>query len=62
MNVNENGTEAAAVTMVEMKVFSAMIDPLEIKFNRPFVMMIFDKITNSILFMGKVVNPVAKED
>ncbi|NP_001264422.2 alpha-1-antitrypsin precursor [Gallus gallus] len=62
LNVNENGTEAAAVTMVEMKVFSAMIDPLEIKFNRPFVMMIFDKITNSILFMGKVVNPVAKED
>ncbi|XP_042727044.1 alpha-1-antitrypsin [Lagopus leucura] len=62
LNINENGTEAAAVTMVEMKVFSAMFSPLEIKFNRPFVMMIFDKITNSILFMGKVVNPAATED
>ncbi|XP_015720870.1 alpha-1-antitrypsin-like [Coturnix japonica] len=62
LNVNENGTEAAAVTMVEIVPLSAMLNPLEIKFNRPFVIMVFDKSTNTIIFMGKVVNPTAIED
>ncbi|XP_010010307.1 PREDICTED: alpha-1-antitrypsin-like [Nestor notabilis] len=62
VDVSENGTEAAAVTLIEMVPLSAEFPPPpHIRFNRPFLMMIIDKITHSILFMGKIVNP-AKED
>ncbi|NXW58254.1 A1AT protein, partial [Eurystomus gularis] len=58
VDVSENGTEAAAATMVEMVPLSAEIPPPpHIKFNRPFLMIIIDKTTQSTLFMGKIVNP-----
>ncbi|XP_009638802.1 alpha-1-antitrypsin [Egretta garzetta] len=63
VDVSENGTEAAAVTVVELVLLSAAYPlPPHIRFNRPFLMMIVDKTTHSILFMGKIVNPAAKED
>ncbi|XP_030337365.1 alpha-1-antitrypsin-like [Strigops habroptila] len=62
VDVSENGTEAAAVTLIEVVPLSAEFPPPpHIRFNRPFLMMIIDKITHGILFMGKIVNP-AKED
>lgn len=63
--VSENGTEAAVVTVIEMVTTSAFAEfslPPHITFNRPFLIMIFDKTTNSILFVGKIVNPAAIED
>ncbi|NXE10098.1 A1AT antiproteinase, partial [Lophotis ruficrista] len=58
VDVSENGTEAAAVTVIEMVPMSAEIPPPpHIRFNRPFLMTILDKTTHSILFMGKIVNP-----
>ncbi|KFP17425.1 hypothetical protein Z169_04208, partial [Egretta garzetta] len=58
VDVSENGTEAAAVTVVELVLLSAAYPlPPHIRFNRPFLMMIVDKTTHSILFMGKIVNP-----
>jgi len=63
VDVSENGTEAAAVTEIEMVLMSAQIPrPPYIRFNRPFLMMIIDQISHSILFMGKIVNPAAKQD
>lgn len=63
VDVSENGTEAAAVTMIELTLLSARFPPPpHIRFNRPFLMMIVDKTSHSILFMGKIVNPAAKED
>ncbi|XP_072720543.1 alpha-1-antitrypsin-like [Ciconia boyciana] len=63
VDVSENGTEAAAVTVVELVPVTAMFPPPpHITFNRPFLMMIIDKTTHGILFMGKIVNPAAKED
>ncbi|NXK25206.1 A1AT2 antiproteinase, partial [Arenaria interpres] len=58
VDVSENGTEAAAVTLMEVVAMSAPFPPPpHIRFNRPFLMIIVDKTTHSILFMGKIVNP-----
>ncbi|NXE77078.1 A1AT protein, partial [Cochlearius cochlearius] len=58
VDVSENGTEAAAVTSIELVPLSAAFPPPpHIRFNRPFLMMIVDKTTHSILFIGKIVNP-----
>jgi len=58
IGVNEKGTEAAAVTAVLMRLTSAAPHPIkEFKVNRPFIVIIKDVKTNSILFMGSIVNP-----
>ncbi|KAM7020544.1 uncharacterized protein RBU47_004328 [Passerculus sandwichensis] len=63
VDVRENGTEAAAVTMLGFKFLSAQLPPPpHITFNSPFLMMIIDKTTDGLLFLGKIVNPTAKED
>ena len=58
IGVNEKGTEAAAVTAVLMRLTSAKPHPIkEFKVNKPFIVIIKDMKTNSILFMGSIVNP-----
>jgi serine protease inhibitor len=58
IDVNENGTEAAAATGVIMEKTSIMVDePIEFTADRPFVFAIADKKTGLIMFMGKVENP-----
>jgi serpin B len=54
--VDELGTEAAAVTKVEMKTESAMWSEKEVCLNRPFVYMIVDNVNNLPIFMGVVMN------
>ncbi|MDR3252841.1 MAG: serpin family protein [Tannerella sp.] len=56
VEVNEEGTEAAAVTGVEMGVTSVGPDPQPVDFfvNRPFVFAIREKSTGVILFIGKI--------
>ncbi|XP_071413706.1 alpha-1-antiproteinase 2-like [Pithys albifrons albifrons] len=54
LDVDEKGTEAAAATAVEIMAVSL---PPTIEFNHPFLMLIFDRDTNSTLFIGKIVNP-----
>ncbi|MGD8781394.1 MAG: serpin family protein [Ignavibacteria bacterium] len=56
VDVNEEGTEAAAVTSIEIKEFSAPTGFL-MKVNRPFVFVIYEGNSNSILFIGKINNP-----
>jgi serpin B len=58
VRVDEEGTEAAAATAVNMQATSAMVDPpLELTIDRPFVYLIRDDATGALLFMGRVVNP-----
>jgi serine protease inhibitor len=58
VEVNEEGTEAAAVTVVVIDYTSAGgPETIEIKFDRPFVFAIYEKSTNAILFLGEVLNP-----
>lgn len=57
---DEKGTEAAAVTVVEMVVTSAPIEevkPIEFNCNKPFMYVIEDDVTGAILFIGVVVRP-----
>lgn len=60
IETNEEGTEAAAVTSVEMSVTSAGPDnpqPLLMKIDRPFVYFIMEKSSGTVLFIGTVMNP-----
>ncbi|XP_040455737.1 alpha-1-antitrypsin-like [Falco naumanni] len=57
LKIHENGTEAAAVTGTDFLPHSV---PPVVKFNRPFLLLIVDQYTQSILFMGKIVNPTEK--
>lgn len=52
VDVNEEGTEAAAATSVGIGVTSA---PPSIIVNRPFVFVIRERFSGTILFMGKIV-------
>jgi len=56
VDVNEQGTEAAAATGVVVGTTSARVTP-EFRADRPFVFLIRDKRSDSVLFLGRVVNP-----
>ncbi|XP_068960371.1 thyroxine-binding globulin-like [Petaurus breviceps papuanus] len=61
LDVGEKGTEAAATTELRIEPRSASVHPgALIVFNRPFLVMILDKATRSILFLGKVMEPMEK--
>jgi serpin B len=58
IKVNEEGTEAAAVTSVGIGVTSMPANPLEFHVNRSFLYVITEEDTGAILFIGKVENPL----
>ena len=58
VDVNEEGTEAAAATAVVMATpASAESPPVEFRADRPFLFLIRDVKHGTILFMGRVMNP-----
>lgn len=58
IEVNEEGTEAAAVTSVGVRVTSIGLDePFQMVVDRPFFYAIRDNQTGTVLFMGAVVEP-----
>lgn len=57
IDVTEKGTEAAAVTSVQVRLTSAAPRPVaRMTVDRPFIFIISDSQTNNILFVGKVVD------
>ncbi|NWW39784.1 A1AT protein, partial [Panurus biarmicus] len=54
LKIHENGTEAAGASSIDFLPHSV---PPIVKFNHPFLLLIVDQYTQSILFMGKIVNP-----
>ena len=60
VDVNEEGTEAAAVTVVGIELTA--VDPnqpptFHMRVDRPFFFAIRDDVSGTILFMGSIVNP-----
>jgi serpin B len=61
IDVNEEGSEAAAATAVVMGTKSMRIDlPETFRADKPFLFMIVHNATGSILFIGRVSNPPAE--
>jgi len=58
VDVHEEGTEAAAVTSVEIRVTCAC-GPQVIRIDRPFIFAIRERLSGTILFLGKIVRPPA---
>jgi serpin B len=57
VDVNEEGTEAAAVTSVGMMLASAQPVGFVMRVDRPFLFVIRDHHSGAILFMGKIIEP-----
>jgi serpin B len=60
VDVNEEGTEAAAATAVAMRAMALapmLEEPVEFRADHPFVFFIRDNRTQSILFLGRLVKP-----
>jgi len=60
VDVDEEGTEAAAATAVFSFRSSRPLEPTIFKANHPFMYLIFDKVTQNILFMGAYQLPAKK--
>jgi serpin B len=58
IETNEEGTEAAAATIVGIST-TAVMEPLTLSIDHSFMYIIRETTTNSILFMGRVVDPMA---
>ena len=59
VDVNEEGTEAAAATAIGMRSMATAYEPPPIVFraDHPFVFLIRDNSSGGILFMGRVTDP-----
>jgi serpin B len=54
VDINEEGTEAAAVTAVGITTTAAIINP-QFRADHPFIFVIRERLTGTIMFMGKIV-------
>ncbi len=61
VEVNEEGTEAAAATAVVMKYRSISKPPPEFRADHPFLFLIQEEETGAILFLGRVADPSKTE-
>ena len=57
VSVNEEGTEAAAATAFEIAVSEGSGPTVEVLVDRPFIFLIPDSETGTIVFMGRVLDP-----
>jgi serpin B len=57
VDVDEAGTEAAAATAVIIALKAMPRQPVQVTIDRPFVFFIRDIQTNTVLFVGRIVDP-----
>ncbi len=62
LRIDEKGTEAAAATGVEVELTSATaIEPPTFCADHPFLLLIRDKRTGAIPFLGRIADPTATQ-
>ena len=59
IDVDEEGTEAAAATAVIIGVLSSFPDAVTLTVDRPFVFALRDTQTGAVLFLGRITDPSA---
>jgi serpin B len=59
IDVDENGTTAAAATAVMMAGSAMPVDQVTLTVDRPFVVALRDLDTGAVLFLGRIVDPSA---
>ncbi|MCC7477795.1 serpin family protein [bacterium] len=59
VEVNEEGTEAAAASGIVMRPTGAAIEPISFIADHPFIFLIRDKQSGVVLFMGRLEDPTA---
>ncbi|XP_039658359.1 alpha-1-antitrypsin-like protein CM55-MS isoform X2 [Perca fluviatilis] len=58
LDVDETGATAADATGIGIAFYSGFEAPVPVlKFNRPFIVLIIERNTEKILFLGKIINP-----
>lgn len=58
LSIDEKGTEAAAATAVVMNDTAAPVDPpVQLNIDRPFITAIVDRPTNTLVFLGRILEP-----
>jgi len=60
VEVSEKGTEAAAVTTIGIRSAQMQITTHRFVVNRPYLFLIRDDRSGSILFMGKILDPTQR--
>jgi serpin B len=60
IETNEEGTEAAAATIVDIGLASMPQEPLVFRADHPFIYLIRETITNTVIFMGIVTDPLTE--
>jgi serpin B len=57
VQVDEEGTEAAAATVVEIRETSSGPEGFTMRVDRPYVFVIRERVSGAILFIGKIIEP-----
>lgn len=57
VDVNEEGTEAAAATGISVGITAVQLDPIQFRADHPFVFLIRHRPSGAILFIGRLDNP-----
>ena len=60
LDVGEKGTVASAATAVGMEPTAARVQPPQVLFNRPYLLVVTDRATGEPLFMARVANPATR--
>jgi serpin B len=60
LDVGEKGTTASAATAVGMQPTAARVQPPQVLFNRPYLLVVTDRATGEPLFMARVTNPTTR--
>ena len=57
ISVDEKGTEATSATSLMTLLSGPNKEPIPVTVNRPFIFLIRDRLTGTVLFLGRVMNP-----